>query len=102
MTAMVGKMVAKKLFKETSANKFGSEDPYFESVPASRLGFKKKKTKALPPGLTKDEEHVLTKAKRRAYRMDLCFSTCGFKFGLGALVGLVPGYGFRIRYMSIC
>jgi hypothetical protein len=88
---MVGKMVAKRLFKETSANAFGKEDPYFESVPASRLGFKKKKTKALPPGLSKDEERILTKAKRRAYRMDLMFSTCGLKFGVGALIGLIPG-----------
>lgn len=85
------KLVAKKLFKETTANKGGTADPYFESVPASRLGFKKKKTKALPPGLTKDEEHVLTKAKRRAYRMDLMFGACGLKFGLGAIVGLIPG-----------
>jgi len=92
-------MVAKKLFKETTANNFGQADPYFESVPASRLGFKKKKTKALPPGLTKDEENTLTKAKRRAYRMDLCFSSCGFKFGLGALVGLIPGIGDVIDFL---
>lgn len=91
MTAMVGKLVAKKLFKETTANRDGTEDPYFESIPASRLGFKKKKTKALPPGLTKNEEQVLTKAKRRAYRMDLMFGACGLKFGLGAIIGLIPG-----------
>jgi integrase len=91
MATMVGKIVAKKLFKETAANKMGTEDPYFESVPASRLGFKKKKTKALPPGLTKDEARVLTKAKRRAYRLDLMFGACGLKFGLSALIGLIPG-----------
>jgi len=96
---MVGKMVAKRLFKETTANAFGKEDPYFESVPASRLGFKKKKTKALPPGLTKDEERILTKAKRRAYRMDLMFSTCGLKFGVGALIGLIPGFGDVIDFL---
>lgn len=90
MTSAVAKWAAKKLFNENIANKFGKEDPYFESVPATRLGFKKKKTKALPPGLTKDEERILTKAKRRAYRLDLCFSPCGFKFGISALIGLVP------------
>lgn len=91
MTSLITKKIAKKVFAETAGNKFGQEDPYFEHVPASRLGFKKKKTKALPPGLSLDEERILTKAKRRAYRMDLCFSPCGFKFGLGALVGIIPG-----------
>lgn len=91
--------MAKKLFKENTANKFGQEDPYFERVPATRLGFKKKKTKALPPGLTPEEERILTKAKRRAYRLDMCFSPCGFKFGLSALVGIIPMIGDAIDFL---
>jgi len=96
MTSFAAKFVAKKLFRETTANKQGQEDPYFESVPASRLGFKTKKkvAKALPPGLTRDEEKTLIKAKRRAYRVDMALgSFLGMKIGWGAVIGLVPGFG---------
>ena len=114
MTSFAAKFVAKKLFKETSANKGGYEvsdttlrslidflandfqDPYFESVPATRMGFKTKKkvSRALPPGLTKEEEKALTKAKRRAYKVDMALgSFLGMKIGYGAIIGLVPGFG---------
>jgi hypothetical protein len=112
MTSYAAKMVAKKLFKENSSNKDGHEvcsqtktrhhksliplqDPYFETVPATRLGgmYKgtKKRKRALPPGLTPEEEKILTKAKRRAYRVDLCLgSFLGTRFGWGAVFGLIP------------
>ncbi|EXJ94517.1 hypothetical protein A1O1_02913 [Capronia coronata CBS 617.96] len=98
MTSLAAKLVAKKLFKETSANKEGQEDPYFETVPATRLGgmYKttKKRRRALPPGLTAQEEKILTKAKRRAYRIDLSLgSFLGTRFGWGAVLGLIPGIG---------
>lgn len=72
------------------------QDPYFETVPATRLGgmYKttKKRRRALPPGLTPQEEKILTKAKRRAYRIDLSLgSFLGTRFGWGAVIGLVPG-----------
>jgi len=98
MTSYAAKMVAKKLFKETSANKQGNEDPYFETVPATRLGglYKttKKRKRALPLGLTPEEEAILTKAKRRAYRVDLSLgSFLGTRFGWGSVIGLVPALG---------
>ncbi|KAJ4509844.1 hypothetical protein HRR83_006825 [Exophiala dermatitidis] len=98
MTSLAAKLVAKRLFKETSDNKHGQEDPYFETVPATRLGgmYKttKKRRRALPPGLTPQEEKILTKAKRRAYRIDLSLgSFLGTRFGWGAVIGLVPGIG---------
>lgn len=98
MTSYAAKLVARKLFKETTANNQGHEDPYFETVPATRLGgmYKttKKRRKALPPGLTAQEEKVLTKAKRRAYRVDLSLgSFLGTRFGWGAVLGLIPGIG---------
>ena len=53
----------------------------------------KKRRRALPPGLTPEEEKVLTKAKRRAYRIDLSLgSFLGTRFGWGAVIGLVPAY----------
>jgi hypothetical protein len=97
MAGYVAKFVGNKVFKETAKNKFGGEDPYFETVPATRLGViktTKKKRKALPPGLTDEEAKILTKVKRRAYRLDLClFNCCGTRFGWGAVVGIVPAIG---------
>jgi hypothetical protein len=113
MASFAAKMVAKKIFAESAANKQGqevsmftlklplkptntSQDPYFETVPATRLGFKTKKKlpRALPPGLTPKEEKVLVKAKRRAYKLDMALgSFLGTKIGYGAVIGLVPAFG---------
>ena len=56
------------------------QDPYFEQVPATRLNGK-------PTGkMTK-----LTKAKRRAYRLDMAlFSFLGVRFGWGSAIGIIP------------
>jgi hypothetical protein len=109
MSAYLAKFVGSKVFKETTKNKFGREDPYFETVPATRLGViktTKKKRKALPPGLTEDEARILTKVKRRAYRLDLClFNCCGTRFGWGAVIGIVPAIGdvldLMLAYMVV-
>ena len=112
MTSLATKFIAKKIFKETAGNKHGQEvysltsfkdpmanfiqDPYFETVPATRLGFKTKKKlpRALPPGLTAKEEKVLVKAKRRAYKIDMALgSFLGTKIGYGAVIGIIPGLG---------
>ncbi|OAQ97394.1 hypothetical protein LLEC1_05657 [Akanthomyces lecanii] len=97
MTSMVAKMVGKKILGETLQNKFGTEDPYFEQVPATRLNGKpsttkfKKVRKALPPGLSEHDGKVLTKVKRRAYRLDCAlFTFLGIKFGWGSAIGLIP------------
>lgn len=106
-------MVGKKILGETLQNKFGKEvsllpglatadaddrqDPYFEQVPATRLNGKpsttkfKKVRKALPPGLSEHDGQVLTKVKRRAYRLDCAlFTFLGIKFGWGSAIGLIP------------
>jgi hypothetical protein len=73
------------------------QDPYFETVPATRLNGKpstkktKKIPKALPPGISDHDGKVLTKVKRRAYRLDMSlFSFLGVRFGWGSVIGLVP------------
>lgn len=117
MTSFVSKFVLKKVLRESRQNKFGedvsplkgsapdtrqkheanaAQDPYFESVPASRLkGRPEKKTKrrkkALPPGISEHDGNVLTKVKRRAYRLDMAlFDFMGIRFGWGSVIGIVP------------
>ncbi|KAJ5713257.1 uncharacterized protein N7483_010438 [Penicillium malachiteum] len=91
--------VSKRVLGETAKNRFGMEDPYFEEVPASRLGRtfgkkKQKRRKAIPPGLSEHDAKVLTKVKRRAYRLDYSlFNLCGIRFGWGSVIGLVPFIG---------
>ncbi|KAF4974871.1 hypothetical protein FZEAL_8272 [Fusarium zealandicum] len=99
MTSIITKFITKKILGETVQNKFGTEDPYFEQVPATRLdgtpsGKVKKRKKALPPGISENDGKVLTKVKRRAYRLDLAlFSCCGIRFGWGSAIGLIPAVG---------
>jgi len=100
MAAMLGKFVSKKILGETLENKFGQEDPYFESVPATRLDGRpsskkaKKRRKALPHGISEHDGKVLTKVKRRAYRLDMSlFNCCGIRFGWSSLIGIIPVVG---------
>lgn len=117
MSGYVAKLVGKKILGETLQNKFGTDvsaqltpdlpapahiltlhrqDPYFEQVPATRLDGTpskkvKRRKKALPPGISDHDAKVLTKVKRRAYRLDnsLC-NCCGVKFGWGSVIALFP------------
>jgi len=99
MTSLLAKYISKRILGESVQNNFGKEDPYFESVPATRLdgrptGKTKKRRKALPPGISEHDGKVLTKVKRRAYRLDMSlFNCCGIRFGWGSLIGIIPGIG---------
>ena len=121
MTSKIAAFVGKKILAESVQNKFGTEvrqddnasqvsspratqlltwlllqDPYFEMVPATRLdgtpnGKFKKRRKALPPGISKHDAKVLTKVKRRAYRLDMSlFNCCGVRFGWSSVIGIIP------------
>ncbi|UKZ78197.1 hypothetical protein TrVFT333_005932 [Trichoderma virens FT-333] len=99
MTSLLAKTISKKILGESLQNKFGKEDPYFEQVPATRLdgrptGKVKKRKKALPPGISEHDGQVLTKVKRRAYRLDMClFNFLGIRFGWSSVIGLIPAAG---------
>ena len=121
MTSYVAKLVSKRILGETLQNKFGEEvssliglkkteymlktkqDPYFEHVPATRLDGRpskkmKKRKKALPPGISENDGKVLTKAKRRAHRLDMClFNFLGVRFGWSSVIALVPVYVHSIK-----
>ncbi|KAI6245223.1 hypothetical protein HI914_06608 [Erysiphe necator] len=95
MASLLAKLISKKLLRENLENKFGLEDPRFETIPATNIGGKpKKRLKALPPGISAHDGKVLTKVKRRAYRLDLCLcNCCGIRFGWSSVIGIVPGFG---------
>ncbi|KAL1898329.1 hypothetical protein Cpir12675_001954 [Ceratocystis pirilliformis] len=99
MSGFIAKYVTKRILGESVSNKFGTEDPYFESVPATRLdgkpnGKNVRRKKANPPGLSEHDAKILTKVKRRAYRLDMCLcNCCGIRFGWGSVIGLVPAIG---------
>ncbi|KKP00545.1 hypothetical protein THAR02_07349 [Trichoderma harzianum] len=99
MTSILAKQISKRILGESVKNKFGKEDPYFEQVPATRLdgrptGKVKKRKKALPPGISEHDGQVLTKVKRRAYRLDMSlFNFLGIRFGWSSVIGLIPAAG---------
>ena len=57
------------------------------------VGKPKKRKRAIPEGLSEHDAKILTKVKRRAYRLDQSMSILGIKVGWSALVGLIPGFG---------
>jgi len=101
MSGFVGKLVFNHILKETRENNQGhDDDPYFESVPTKKLSTfsgkpkMKKRKKALPPGLSEEDQQTLVKVKRRAYRLDMALGTfCGIKIGWGSVIGIFPGIG---------
>jgi hypothetical protein len=100
MTSAVSKFVFKRVLEEGKKNNQGRDDPYFETVPTRRMGLSgykegsKKRKRALPPGLSQEDEKTLVKVKQRAYRLDMALGTCcGIKIGWGSVIGIVPGFG---------
>jgi len=99
MASFIAKIISKRILGERLENNFGKEDPYFETVPATRLDGKpssktKKRRKALPVGISEHDGKVLTKVKRRAYRLDnSLFNCCGIRFGWSSVIGIIPGVG---------
>jgi hypothetical protein len=83
------------------------QDPYFDKVPATRLGRlvgkkTKKRLKAIPPGLSDHDSKVLTKVKRRAYRLDYClFSFLGVRFGWSSAIAIIPVYAIPWKKLSL-
>ncbi|KAH7342712.1 PH domain-containing protein [Rhexocercosporidium sp. MPI-PUGE-AT-0058] len=100
MASFIAKIISKKILGETLENNFGKDDPYFETVPATRLdghpskSKTTKRRKALPPGISTHDAKVLTKVKRRAYRLDMSLFNCmGIRFGWSSVIGIIPGIG---------
>ncbi|ORY86187.1 hypothetical protein BCR37DRAFT_406972 [Protomyces lactucae-debilis] len=82
--------VMKYLFKRNVPDlKFGA-NPYFEEGDTQR-----KKFKAVPAQLSKNDTNILKKVRRRAYRLDECITCCccSFRIGWSSVIGLIPLIG---------
>ena len=44
----------------------------------------------VPPGLSKHDEKILRKLKKRAHTLDNGFNMCGLRFGWTFIIGLIP------------
>ena len=56
-------------------------------------GKTKKIKRRINPKIPKADAEVLTKVKRRAYRLDQAISFCGLKFGWSSIIGFIPALG---------
>lgn len=73
------------------------EDPYFEPIPEEELHFYQRKgakrKRKLPGFIPEDDLRILNSVKRKAYRLDLQLSICGFRLGWAGVIGLIPWLG---------
>lgn len=73
------------------------EDPYYETIPDDERHFYQRKgakrKRKLPDFIPKHDYKVLQLVKRRAYRLDLSLSLCGFRLGWAGIIGLIPWIG---------
>jgi hypothetical protein len=59
-----------------------------------RPGKMKKVKKQIPAYIPEHDANILAKARKRAYKLDLClFNLLGFRFGWSSVIGLVPAAG---------
>lgn len=91
MASYVANKVTKR-FVSGQAKRYEPEDPLYEFYTGND-GKKKRRKRALPPGLTRKQAKLLKKIKKRAHYLDKGFYVCGLRFGWTFFIGLVPGLG---------
>ncbi|KAA1113663.1 hypothetical protein PGTUg99_017775 [Puccinia graminis f. sp. tritici] len=92
MTDKIAAKVARSFFKG-QATAFEPRDPLYETSVNPQTGKRKRTQRPLPPGLSKHEEKILKKIRKRAHYLDKGFSICGFRFGWTFLIGFIPVVG---------
>ncbi|KAF5379715.1 hypothetical protein D9615_005714 [Tricholomella constricta] len=90
MSALLGK-AGKKLF-ERHLEQYAPQDPLYEFYTNDK-GKKKRRKRALPPGLSARDAKILKSVQRRAHYLDKGFSILGFRFGWTFIIGLIPIVG---------
>lgn len=75
-------------------------DPYHETIPEEDLHFYQRKgakrKRKLPEFIPAEDLKILNSVKRKAYRLDLQLSICGFRLGWAGIIGLIPWIGDMI------
>lgn len=75
-------------------------DPYHETIPDEDLHFYQRKgtkrKRKLPEFIPPEDLKILNSVKRKAYRLDLQLSICGFRIGWAGIIGLIPWIGDMI------
>ena len=85
-----------KKVKKKVEHGFGVQDPYYVVQEVSQEDGTTKVDKVkreIPEGISKHDEEILEKVKKRAWRLELFFSLLGLNVGWGALIGLIPVVG---------
>lgn len=82
------------------------DDPFFEEIPEEDLCFYQRKgakrKRKLPEFIPINDRKKLEKIKKRAYRLDLQLSICGFRIGWAGIIGLLPWIGDLIAlYLAL-
>ncbi|KAL7420860.1 hypothetical protein Q5752_004813 [Cryptotrichosporon argae] len=87
----IAETAARKILKGKAAQ-YQPTDPYYDYTVNER-GKTKKQKRPLPPGLTKQEEKILRKVRKRAHYLDKGMNLCGFRVGWTFWIGIIPGLG---------
>ncbi|RXK41937.1 hypothetical protein M231_00658 [Tremella mesenterica] len=87
----IAQKAATKMLK-SKAEQYQPVDPYYEEVDDGRGG-KKKVKRAIPPGLSKRDQRLLKKIRKRAHYLDKGMNLCGFRVGWTFWIGFVPFVG---------
>ena len=82
-----------KKMVSAQAKQYEPEDPYYEEYLDSATNTNKRRKRAPPPGLTKQQAKTLKKVARRAHYLDKGFRICGLRFGWTFILGLIPFVG---------
>ncbi|KAL0573236.1 hypothetical protein V5O48_008724 [Marasmius crinis-equi] len=90
MSQLLGK-AGKSLF-ERHLEQYSPADPLYEEY-TNDQGKKKRRKRAIPPGLSSRDTKILKSVQKRAHYLDKGFSICGFRFGWTFIIGIIPGAG---------
>jgi hypothetical protein len=95
MTSTILNKAGKALFEkniEGYMERYTPADPMYEEY-TDKKGRKKRRKRALPPGLSARDAKILKSVQRRAHYLDKGFSFGGVRFGWTFVIGLVPMVG---------
>ncbi|MCJ1478823.1 hypothetical protein MMC13_007507 [Lambiella insularis] len=98
MATTIAKKVGKSIFDDKLNNYKLKTDPRYREIilldkrgnPTNKRGYQKK---PMPLEVPKKDLKILKSVRRRAHLIDRAINICGFRLGLGALIGLIPLLG---------